>query len=100
MYTRFVTWRLREKLKSTGKCEIRILTAQQSRGDGRDSSDTMTAEAFGGARRPRIFGVGDKCKVARPGFLDSGYPGYFKLGRSVFQPRSKSAGDLGKFHSF
>ncbi len=100
MHARFVTRRLREKFQSMGKCQIRILAAQQGRGNGRELVGHDYCRSLCSPRRSRILWIGNKGKLSRAGFLDSSYPGNFQLRRAIFQPRSKSAGKLGKFHRF
>ena len=98
MHARLIAWRLREKLERVGEGQIRILAAQQGRGNGRELLGHDHGGSLGRPRRPGILGIGHEGKLPRTSVFDAGDTGNFDVRGTVFQASVESGGDVREFH--
>ncbi len=98
MHARFVARRLRKKFERVCECQVRILAAQQGRGNGREFLGHNHRGSPCGARGAGILGIGHESELSGARVFDAGNAGNFGVRRTIFQPGVESRSNLCKFH--
>ena len=94
VHTRRISRRLVEEFNRSREREIRVVGAQHGSGDGGEVIRHDHHRSLRGPGGGSIFAVGDKGDLTGYGFVDAGDSGDFGVGRTVFQARVQSRGDL------
>src|SRR5579864_9267485 len=96
--SRSVLRRLVEQFQCAGEIQVGILASQHGRRKGGEVLGHDGGRGFGDASGGDVLRIGDERKLTGPGSFDAGHSGYFSVRKAVFEARTESRSDFGKFH--